>query len=123
MHMPDHWEFCNEYASGEYVLILTDRFVMRPSTLAVLVEKIRSFPDADPDVILWNVQSVFDHQTGIQTTESFDGTAEILCPIKIITDFAMFSSWVDGSTYFNKLPRGMNSVYTVSYTHLTLPTN
>ena len=111
MHMPDHWEFCNEYASGEYVLILTDRFVMRPSTLAVLAEKIKSFSDADPDIILWNVQSVFDYQTGIQATGYFDGTSEILSPIKIVKDFAMCSSWADGSTYFNKLPRGMNSGY------------
>ena len=110
MHMPEHWEFCNNFAKGSYVLILTDRFVMRPSTLTVLAEKIKSFADEDPEIILWNVQSAFDHQTGIQNTGFFNGTTELLNPIRLAQDLAQFSSWVDGSTYFSKLPRGMNSI-------------
>jgi hypothetical protein len=111
MHMPDHWEFCNEYASGEYVLILTDRFVMRPSSLQVLADKIRLRSDTKPDVVLWNVQSSFDDETKILTTQSFSSGVSELEPHQILRDFVSFSSWETGSLYFNNLPRGMNSAY------------
>ncbi len=111
MHMPDHWEFCNEHASGEYVLILTDRFVMRPSSLQVLADKIRLGSDTNPDVVLWNVQSSFDDETKILTTQPFSSGVSELEPHQILRDFVSFSSWETGSLYFNNLPRGMNSAY------------
>jgi glycosyltransferase involved in cell wall biosynthesis len=111
MLMPDHWEFCTNYASGVYVVILTDRFVMRPSALEVLAERIKSAPNKEPDIILWNVQSEFSDQSGIQHTQRFAGKSESIDSKLILDQFASFSSWKDGSTYFNKLPRGMNSVY------------
>ena len=111
MHMPDHWEFCNEHASGEYVLILTDRFVMRPSSLQVLADKIRLRSDTKPDVVLWNVQSSFDDETKILTTQTFSSDVSELEPHQILRDFVSFSSWETGSLYFNNLPRVMNSAY------------
>ena len=111
MHMPDHWEFCTSRAIGLYVVILTDRFVMRPSALEVMAEKIKSSPDGEPDIILWNVQSGFDDKSGVQYNDKYTGKSDIINPIDILSEFTRFSGWRDGSIYFNMLPRGMNSVY------------
>lgn len=111
LHMPDHWEFCTSHASGSYVVILTDRFVMRPSALKVLAERIHSSPHGAPDIVLWNVQSGFDDRSGIQYNEKYTGESTSINSIDILKDFVSFSTWNSGAMYFNKLPRGMNSVY------------
>lgn len=111
MVMPDHWEFATSHATGEYVAILTDRFVMRPSALEVLATRIKANPTGDPDIVVWPVQSGFSEQTGIEYTAEFTGESSLLASRDILFDFAKFSTWRDGNFYFSKLPRGMNSLY------------
>jgi len=84
---------------------------MRPSSLEVLADRIKSSPHADPEIILWNVQSGFDNKTGVQYNESYTGKSTSINSIDILNEFATFSTWENGAMYFNKLPRGMNSVY------------
>lgn len=52
MSMPDHWEWASLQTNGEYLLVLTDRFVLRPSALA-LIKSLIQVPDT-PDVLAWN---------------------------------------------------------------------
>lgn len=111
MVMPDHWEFLTSHAVGDYVAILTDRFVMRPSALEVLAKRIKANAAGEPDIVVWDVQSGFSDQSGIQYTNNFTAESSLINSRDILSEFAEFSSWRNGNVFFNKLPRGMNSVY------------
>ena len=115
LHMPDHWDFATSHANGEYVAILTDRFVMRPSTLGVLSKIVSNSQTNSPDIVVWPMQSEFSEQTGIQHTADFTGKRNILSSREMLTDFAEFQHSFDGGFYFNKLPRGLNSLYKKSF--------
>lgn len=115
MNMPDHWDFCTSHATGEYVAILTDRFVMRPSALEVLEKNIKFKSAVEPNVVLWNVQSSFCNSSGIQKTQPFTGKRAFIDSKSILEDFASLSGWRKGGFFFNNLPRGLNSIYRRSF--------
>lgn len=70
LSMPDHWEFASRHATGCYVLILTDRHVMRPSALAVLNSQLQA---QQTPVICWHDYSSFDNRTGDVSTPPYTG--------------------------------------------------
>lgn len=111
MNMADHWDFATGLATGSYVAILTDRFVMRPSALEILAKEIRAHQTGEPDLVVWNMQSSYSEQSGMQTTAEFSGRVESIVSREMLADFVKFSSWRSGEFYFNKLPRGLNSIY------------
>lgn len=111
MLMPAHWNFATSFATGKYVAILTDRFVMRPSSLEALAETISAHPTGDPDLVVWNVQSSYFEDSRSLATPQTGGEVQIIPSRDLLSDFLRFSSWRTGSFFFNKLPRGLNSIY------------
>ncbi len=110
MNMPDHWEFASRHASGRYVLILTDRFVMRPIMLEFLHSKINKLPEENK-IIAWNVNSAFNDQSGVLSTEDFTGNTEVMDSKKLVRDYAKLSNWRYSLLFSNRLPRMLNSCY------------
>jgi hypothetical protein len=55
--MPDHWDWAIQHATGEYVTILTDRFVLRPSASKLL--KTLTSKASIETVVSWNAYSCF----------------------------------------------------------------
>lgn len=107
--MPDHWEFASRHASGRYVVILTDKHVMRPSALQFLHSQIKYFQE-DAKVISWHAVSVFN-RSGIVYTQPFTGAREVLDSKQEIRDFARCANWRSGWIFVNRLPRMLNSSY------------
>lgn len=110
MNMPDHWEFASRHASGRYVLILTDRFVMRPSALELLRNQIERLQD-DSQVISWCAYSTFANASGIVDTVPFTGATEIIESKQMIREYAQFADWRSSAAWVNRLPRMLNSCY------------
>jgi glycosyltransferase involved in cell wall biosynthesis len=44
LNMPDHWEFATKKASSDYVVVLTDRIVLKQHTLRQLATIVRQHP-------------------------------------------------------------------------------
>lgn len=109
MNMPDHWEFASRHASGRYVLILTDRFVMKPSALEFLWTKIAQLQDDDA-VISWHSDSAFN-RAGIVNTAPFTGATEIVESKQMISEYANFADWRSSPLWVNRLPRMLNCCY------------
>lgn len=55
--MPDHWDWAIQHATGEYITILTDRFVLRPSASKFLKTITRN--GSNETVVSWNAYSCF----------------------------------------------------------------
>lgn len=53
MNMADHWEFAVSFARGEYVTVLSEKFMLRPDALSVLAELIGTH---HPDIITWQFE-------------------------------------------------------------------
>ena len=109
MNMPDHWEFASRHASGRYVLILTDRFVMRPSAFEFLRLKIAQLQD-DGAVISWHSDSAFN-ASGIVNTAPFTGATEIVESKQMISEYANIADWKSSQLWVNRLPRMLNCCY------------
>ena len=108
MNMPDHWEFASRHASGRYVVILTDRHVMRPSVLQFLHAQINHFQE-DGKVFTWHCESTF-HQ-GIVNTSPFTGAIEVLDSKQEILEFTKCANWRSSPIWRNRLLRMLNSCY------------
>jgi glycosyltransferase involved in cell wall biosynthesis len=53
LSMPDHWEWASQFLKGEYVLILTDRLMLRQGALESLRKLIGA--ESRPQVISWPI--------------------------------------------------------------------
>ena len=110
MNMPDHWEFATRHASGRYVVILTDRYVMRPSALEFLQSQINQLPE-ESRVVCWHDCSAFFDRSGILIPERFTGKTEVLDSKKVACEYARFEDWGSSRLFSNRLPRMLNSCY------------
>lgn len=110
MNMPDHWEFATRHASGRYVVILTDRHVMRPSALEYLHSQINELPK-ESGVISWHDCSAFLDASGILVAKRFTGKTEVLDSKKMAREYARFADWGGSRLFSNRLPRMLNSCY------------
>ena len=115
MNMPDHWEFASRHASGRYVVILTDRHVMRPSALQFLQAQIKDLQEK-VKVITWHAGSEFN-RSGIVDTRPFTGAREVLDSKQEICEYAKCATWRSGPIYDNRLPRMLNSCYRFDVAH------
>ena len=115
MNMPDHWEFASRHASGRYVVILTDRHVMRPTALHFLHTQI-TYLQEDGKVIAWQAGSTFN-RSGIACTHPFTGAIEVLDSKQEIREYARSANWRSGSIFDNRLPRMLNSCYRFDVAH------
>jgi len=115
LNMPDHWEFASRHASGRYVVILTDRHVMRPSALEFLNAQIAQLQD-DGLVISWRSDSTFT--TGVVRTGSFTGTTEVIESQELISDYVKFATWRSSPAWVNRLPRPLTGCYRSDVAHI-----
>lgn len=77
LNIPDHWEFATKHASGEYILILTDRAFL---VQGALQDIHRSILDANnPEVLFWKY-GYFDEKEKILQGEKSEEGIQTLDP-------------------------------------------
>lgn len=114
LSMADHWNFASEHASGDYIAILTDRFVMIQSAIKIIINYIDSNEETK-DLLIWNVESNYNdlNQKLYIADCKFD--------FKKISTNTVLSSFLEldisnkNGIYFSDLPRGLNSIYRREY--------
>lgn len=106
--MPQHWEWSTRHAVHDYVLVLTDRLVLRPGALALLARIVEADPLAPPDVLRWTVDAGFDADGRLHEPEYGASVQSRDCE-EILTDFANGAQWRSTLLGSNSLPRGLNS--------------
>jgi len=116
--MPEHWDFATQHASGQYVLILTDRSVLKQGALKTIQDAILS-SNSPVDVCSWR-WSLYNDSEGYEYGDSsmFKGEINIkkFSTRKLAQLFAKGLGWVKGAgVYVYCLPRGMNSCYKNSF--------
>ena len=106
--MPDHWEFATRHATQDYILILTDRFVMRPSTLAILADLIERDAAGPPEIVTWQGSASYstDHSF---LESSYQGVVRSRTSREVLQEFASSAQWRSPMIGSNSLPRGLNS--------------
>lgn len=107
--MPDHWEFATRHATGDYLLILTDRFVMRPGTLEILRDLIEMEPAGPPEIVMWRGAAGFCAD-GFFFEPRYEGIARFRSSREVLEEFASSAQWGSTLVGSNCLPRGLNSV-------------
>jgi Glycosyl transferase family 2 len=102
LSMPDHWEWASQAARGEYVLILTDRLLLRQGALESLSKLVST--KSRPYVISWPVASY---------SEISGATSNMGDDIDLIQEYPTRAIWEglkQGRHFFSPvLPRGLNS--------------
>lgn len=108
LEMPDHWEFATKHAGGDYLLILTDRFVMRPGTLAILKRLIEDQPGGPPEILTWKGEASFT-ANGCFVETAYAGRPRVRTTEDVLQEFASSAQWRSALLGSNSLPRGLNS--------------
>lgn len=113
LNMPDHWEFASEKATGRYVLILTDRSILKQGTLKTIFDQIQKHSaDKPAPICSWGWSLYDDHKKAI-VANNLDYSPERVQ----FRDSRSFLSEFLGSQkkypYF--LPRGLNSCYSSAF--------
>ncbi len=106
LNMPDHWEFATLHARGQYVLILTNRSVLKQGALKTIHAAIISSDDS-VDVCSWR-WSGYDAEEGREVGDNSiyqNGEFIKLHSAGIIDEFA------SGKGFLYTLPRGLNCCY------------
>ena len=106
LNMPEHWDFATQHARGEYVLILTDRSVLKQGALTTIHEAIIS-ARGPVEVCSW-CWSLYEKSVGWEYAKFRLGNEQIVKFLSI--DLAeKFCSGL--GPYVFSLPRGLNSCY------------
>lgn len=106
LNMPMHWEFATKKAIGKYVMILTDRCVLKQHALSNVHKELINKPDIA--ICSWG-WSIFDEINGIEFYRAIDKqhqATELLSTRTVTQDFVRKSA---NRPY--SLPRGLNSCY------------
>lgn len=106
--MPDHWEFATRHATGDYLLILTDRFVMRPGTLAILRDLIEGDTAGPPEIITWHGTASYSTDGSFRESP-YQGLVRSRTSREVLQEFASSVQWRSPMIGSNSLPRGLNS--------------
>ena len=102
LNMPAHWEKVSRDLGGEYVLVVTDRSVLKFGALTYLYGQIQA-EDCLPDVISWPWDLYYDY---IQVLVPHQSSGEIVR----MDSHAEVINIINGtSAYPYCLPRGLNS--------------
>lgn len=105
--MPAHWEFASGQAQGQYVLILTDRSVLKQHALKTIHATI-SAQERKVELCSWR-WSAFDIETGAEFANAKcirERDVAVLQSSRLAQDFAH-----GVKSYPYSLPRGLNSCY------------
>ncbi len=107
LNMPEHWEFATQHACGQYVLILTDRSVLKQGALKTIHDGISSF-NSSVEVCSWR-WSLYDDTAGSEygVGSMFKDKDTINFPSRRLAE--EFANGLGGYVYC--LPRGLNSCY------------
>lgn len=108
MAMPDHWEFATSQAQGEYVLVLTDRSVLKQGALAEISRALSVYGPGVISVCSWR-WSLFDDASGAELPDSSHAripASRILASPNVVAAFVR-----PQERYPYSLPRALNSCY------------
>jgi glycosyltransferase involved in cell wall biosynthesis len=105
LSMPAHWETITKEASGEYVLILTDRMLMHQNALSTLAGIIYS--QKNPDVCTWPWNDYNETNNRLHHNDIGKATLR-LSSLELAKKFAA-CDWSPEVIF--ALPRGLNSAY------------
>ena len=106
--MPDHWEFATLQANGRYVLVLTDRSVLRQGALEIVGQAIDRYGQDRIDLCAWR-WSLFDDGLGITLS---DATLDPKPASRMFSSKDVAAAFVGPqNAYPYTLPRGLNSCY------------
>lgn len=106
--MPDHWEFATSHAKGEYVLVLTDRSVLKQGALAAICRAINEHGKSAIQVCSWR-WSLFNDDLGYEFSGA-DNTG--LLTSKVIRSTEVAATFIKPQeSYLYALPRALNSCY------------
>jgi hypothetical protein len=102
LSMPDHWEWATRHATGDFVLVLTDRFVLRPSALA-LIRELSAQTMAVP-LITWDSYCSL-LPWGVFPDKYWSGRIETRSSAEVLRGFARMSNYHIAPLWHNQLPR------------------
>lgn len=101
--MPDHWEYLRSLVRGKYVLVLTDRSVLKRDALRIIKETHVEKPEASA-VVTWAWDLYYNDEKIIMRHQG-DGLANLIKSREYLSCTAGYSD----SEYPYALPRGLNS--------------
>ena len=107
LNMPEHWEFATQHACGRYILVLTDRSVLKQGALKAIHTAI-SASETPVEVCSWR-WSLYNDTAGSEygvATMFEDERTESFLSSRLAEEFA---HGLGGYVYC--LPRGLNSCY------------
>lgn len=111
LNMPEHWEKVSRVLTGEYVLVLTDRSVMKVDALARLHAAI--VQNDRIDVVSWPWDLYYDH---LGVLLPFQRPADQQGGDQLLDAKSELISFGNGvSAYPYSLPRGLNSAVKRSF--------
>lgn len=107
LNMPKHWDFATQHAHGQYVLILTDRSVLKHGALKTIHGAI-SVSNSPVEVCSWR-WSLYDDAAG---SEYGDGAMHKDKRTIVYSSRRLAEEFAQGlGGYVYCLPRGLNSCY------------
>lgn len=109
LSMDENWEFIGRKASGQYVMFLADRWLMRPGTLEMLA---RIVDEQSPDLFYWPGQKAEDLEAALISANAGE---PLRCRVAHAHDelrsFLQFEGYRTKSVYGQPIPRALNSGY------------
>jgi glycosyltransferase involved in cell wall biosynthesis len=109
LEMDANWETASRKASGAYLLMLPDRWVMRGGTLRFLMEVISS---TNPECVFWDTKLGIDGDERIRQEikiyESID--CKILRSTAVLQHILNFEGYTDDTVFTQPFPRALNSL-------------
>lgn len=103
LNMPVHWETASRLLQGEYVIVLTDRSLLRQGALQRLSSIIDGASETI-DAITWSWDLYYDHLRILLPHHANSNERGFVEPQHILSNFAKGMS-----AYPYALPRGLNS--------------
>lgn len=103
LSMPDHWERLSLMARGRYLIVVTDRSVLRKDALST-VARIHDSRAEGADIVTWSWDLYYDKLRVLLPFSSHQSTPVVLDAEKVALD----SLGINGG-YPAALPRGLNS--------------
>lgn len=103
LSMPDHWEFLRSLAIGKYVLVLTDRSILKQNALA----KLKSIHVENPgssNIVSWG-WDIYYNSEQILFKYKGNGSSDVINSLNYLICAARYKDKI----YPYALPRGLNS--------------
>jgi hypothetical protein len=109
LEMDENWEAASRKASGTYLLMLPDRWVMRGGTLQLLADVIAN---TNPECVFWDSKLGIDsdgrYTQEIRVSESID--YEILSSKGVLHEILNFKGYANNTVFTQRFPRSLNSL-------------